>query len=256
MSVDSPASPASPASPPPRRLLRITRLTTLVAVTTLVVLATLLAVGCGGGGPDGARPSVQARPVTSDGLELVRSTGRSKLWVRPDHHIGRYDDILVTEIAFAYAQGQEELGPDQEREVGEMLRSAIEGITEGSPVGRASAPGECVVAMRLGLKDIRLHIAETQGSSVSYVSSFGSATMIVEFRDSLSDTALVRYATHRGLGGGPGTGRIGANLTRLGKALGDMVTAMTSELQRIVPDTTVRRETVCNDGIYRMTGRG
>lgn len=198
-----------------------------------------------------------AKPVlTSDGLALVRSTPRAKLWVKPDHHIGRYDDLLVTEIAFAYAAEQEPLDEEQEREVGAMLKRAIAEITSSGPLKQASSAGPCALVMRMGLKDLRLHIVKDIGSNVSYVSSFGDATIIVEFRDSETDTALVRYAAHRGLGGGPGTGRLGANLGRLGQALGKMVTDMTTELQTIVPDTTVRGETECNDGVYKWSGRG
>lgn len=194
--------------------------------------------------------------LTSDGLEMVRSTSRSRLWVKPDHHIGRYDDIQVTGIGFAYGSGQDPLSDDQEAQVGEMLKSAIAGITADGPVGQATKEGPCVVALKLGLKDIYLHISETSGSSVSYVSSFGSATMVVEFRDSTTDVPLLRYAANRGLGGGPGTGQIGANLGRLGRALGEMVTDMTTELRTIVPDSTVRPPTECHDGIYKLTGRG
>ena len=113
------------------------------------------------------------------------------------------------------------------------------------------------MAIQLGLKDMRLHVNDSgaSGSSISYVNSFGSATMIIEFRDSRTDEVLIRYASHRGLGGGPGTGRVGANLPRLGRALGGMVTDMTLELQKITPSTTVRTETECNDGIYKLTGR-
>ncbi len=194
--------------------------------------------------------------ITSDGLHLVRSTPRSKLWVRPDHHLGRYDSVWLNQIEFAYGAGQERLERDQEIEVGEMLKSALSGITEAGPVTQVQASGPCVVAVGLGLKDIRLHISESKGSQVSYVSSFGSATMIVEFRDSTTNRPLVRYAANRGLGGGPGSGRMGADLDRLGRALGEMVTQMTTELQTVVPATTVRPETECNDGIYKLTGRG
>ena len=208
----------------------------------------------------GSSPSVESvkapREVTSDGLELVRTKPRSRLWVRPDHHLGRYDDILISGIGFAYGTDQDRLEEAQEEELGKMLEGAIVGITESGPVGLTKEAGPCVVSIQLGLKDILLHIAETSGSSVSYVSSFGSATMVVEFRDSTTDLPLLRYAANRGLGGGPGTGQVGANMGRLGRALAEMVTDMTTELQTIVPDTTVRPETECNDGIYILTGRG
>ncbi len=230
----------------------------VVAVPTLIALAL---AGCasenGSSARDVAAAANDARPeVTSDGLHLVRTTPRSKLWVRPDHHLGRYDDVLLAGIAFAYARGQERLDPEQEKKVGEMLIEAVNGITVDSPVGRATTPGECVVALELALKDLRLHINEAHGSAVSFVSSFGDATMIVEFRDSTTQTPLLRYAAHRGLGSGPATGRLGADLSRLGRALGEMVTDMMTELQTAVPSTTERPETVCHDGIYKLTGRG
>jgi hypothetical protein len=194
--------------------------------------------------------------VTSDGLVEVSRTRSSGLWVKSDHHLGRYDDVLINVAGFLYEQGQEPLKAKQEREIRAMLAQAVLGITASGPVGVASRSGSCVVRVDVGLKDLRLHMASDTGSSVSYVSSFGATTMIVEFRDSLSNTPLVRYAAHRGLGGGPGTGQKGADLNRLGKALGQMMTDMTTELQEIVPDTTAQIEHDCNDGIYKLTGRG
>ena len=222
------------------------------------MLLPLALLACGGARSANELGKVASAPVelTSDGLQLVRSTPRSRLWVKPDHALGHYDDILVTGIGFAYGSGQERLNDAQEAQIGSMLREALAGITKDSPVGQVSAEGPCVVALQLGLKDIFLHISETSGSSVSYVSSFGSATMVVEFRDSTTDVPLLRYAANRGLGGGPGTGQLGANLTRLGRALSTMVEDMITELQTAVPDTTVRPETECNDGIYKLTGRG
>jgi hypothetical protein len=184
-----------------------------------------------------------AREVTSDGLELVRSTPRTRLWVRPDHHIGRYDDILIAGIGFAYGSDQDRLEQDQEAELGEMLEAAIVGITEAGPVGLTEAPGPCVVSIQLGLKDILLHIAETSGSSVSYVSSFGSATMVVEFRDSTTEVPLLRYAANRGLGGGAGTGQGGANMGLLGRALAEMVTE--------TPDDRARYHRTPRNGVQR-----
>jgi len=226
------------------------------------LLAMLLVSGllaCSGTSGSGQPLEIPEEPeLTPSGLALVRKTPRSMLWVRPDHHIGQYDDVLITGVGFTYGPGQTELSPQQETQVQEMLVEAMNAFTEPpSPVGRAAQPGPCVVAVQLGLKDMRLHINETAatGSAISFVDSFGSATLLMEFRDSTSDQVLIRYASHRGLGGGPGTGRVGANLPRLGRALGEMVTDMTNELQTITPSTTVRSETECNDGIYKLTGR-
>jgi hypothetical protein len=193
--------------------------------------------------------------MTSDGLELARSTKRSVLWVKPDHHLGRYDDVIVQVAGFLYASGQEPLDAAQEKEVGEMLATTLAAITAEGPVGLTKTPGPCVVVVNVGLKDLRLHTADESGSSTSFVSSFGSATLVVEFRDSLTDTPLVRFMAARGLGGGPGTGQTGANLPRLGRTLGEIVTEMVDELAKIVPSTTAKQAHECKDGIYALTGR-
>lgn len=212
-------------------------------------LVALMLFGCGSTGSS-------TPEVTKDGLVKVSGTGRAHLWIKPDHHIGRYDDILINAVGYQYGRGQDRLDSDQEAEITAMLEGALMGVAESEHVDIVEAKGPCVVAVNLGLMDLRLHTSSGATSQTSYVSSFGSATMIVEFRDSESEEALLRYVANRGLGGGPGDGTSGADLKRLGRALGSMVTDMTTELQRIVPDTTAKTEHECNDGIYKLTGRG
>ncbi|MBK7952312.1 MAG: hypothetical protein IPK00_27055 [Deltaproteobacteria bacterium] len=221
-----------------------------------IAIAASLVVACAGDGTP--RASGRVAQKTSDGLLLAKSTSRSVLWVKPDHHLGRYDDVIVQVAGFLYADGQRPLERDQEQEVGRILAGALAGITASGPVGVARVPGPCTVVVNVGLKDLRLHTAgnDASGSSTSYVSSFGSATLVVEFRDSMTDTPLLRYMAARGLGGGPGTGQSGANLARLGETLGEIVTGMVDELAKIVPSTTAKRQHECKDGIYALTGRG
>lgn len=215
-------------------------------------------LGCAGSGTSRSTPRVSSRVPqrTSDGLELASSTNRSVLWVKPDHHLGRYDEVIVQVAGFLYASGQDPLDAAQEKEVGEMLAGTLAGITANGPVGATRTPGPCAVVVNVGLKDLRLHTADDSGSSTSFVSSFGSATLVVEFRDSMTDTPLLRFMAARGLGGGPGTGQTGANLSRLGRTLGEIVTEMVDELAKIVPSTTAKQAHECHDGIYALTGRG
>jgi hypothetical protein len=228
------------------------------ALAWVAALVAMVAVGCAGDGTSTPRARDGVAQQTSDGLQLVKSTKRSVLWIKPDHHLGRYDNVIVQVAGFLYADGQPPLEPAQEKEVGEILARTLAGITTNGPVGLATAPGLCTVVVNVGLKDLRLYTADASvsGSSTSYVSSFGSATLVVEFRDSLTDTPLLRYMAARGLGGGPGTGRSGANLSRLGHTLGEIATEMVDELGRIVPSTTAKQPHQCKDGIYALTGRG
>lgn len=242
----------------PRRAPTPLRPTSFVAAGLLVAGLAGSTLGCAGTETGSAKPRASGRvaQTTSDGLELARSTKRSVLWVKPDHHLGRYDEVIVQVAGFLYANGQQPLDAAQEKEVGEMLAGTLSGLTTNSPVGLTKVPGPCVVVVNVGLKDLRLHTSEASGSSTSFVSSFGYATLVVEFRDSLSNTPLLRYMAARGLGGGPGTGQAGANLPRLGRTLGEIATEMVDELAKIVPSTTSKQAHECKDGIYALTGRG
>ena len=224
--------------------------TATLIVCSFLIPTLILTSGCAG-------PKTPKEPeLSSDGLVMVRRTRRSRLWIKPDHHLGRYDDVLLKRIGFGYGRGQDRLDPDQEAEVGRMLQSVVLAIAQSGPVGMTTNVGPCVVAVNLGLKDLRLHAVDYSDSTASYVSSFGSTTMIIEFRDSITDVALVRYVANRKLGGGTATGKSGVDLRRLGRALGGMVANMNTELQTILPSTTVRSETECHDGIYKASGRG
>lgn len=190
----------------------------------LVGLAVLLGIGGGTFGCTGDGRSSRTTPpvgaATSGGLQLARRTKHSLLSVKPDHHLGRYDDVIVHVAGFLYADGQRPLESAQEDEVNQILSGALGGITANGMFGIAETPGPCVVVVHIGLRDLRLHTTDTSsgGSSSSFVSSFGSATLVVEFRDSVSGTPLLRDIAARGLSGGPGTGRrSGANPTQLGR---------------------------------------
>ena len=215
----------------------------------LFVSVVLVTTGC-------ATDSASRQPeTTSDGMVMVTKTRQSTLWVKPDHHLGRYDNLLVNRIGFGYAKHQERLGPEDEAELARMLKGVILGLTQDGPVGIVTQSGPCVVAINLGMKDLRLVDLGSADSTYSFVSSFGSTTLIIEFVDSLSGEMLVRYVARRELGGGRETARSGVDLKRLGRALGGIVADMNKELQKIIPTTTSRPETECNDGIYKLTGR-
>lgn len=228
-----------------------------LARTARLVLCPILALsmiplsGCTGAS------SSKEPEVTAEGLVMVRRTRRSHLWVKPDHHLGRYDNVLLDRVGIGYARGQKALDDEQEAQIAQMLQSVIVALTSAGPVGLTAEAGPCVVSINLGLKDLRLYDSKVRDSTSSYVSSYGSATMIIEFVDSISGVLLVRYVASRDLPGGGSTGnRRGVDLNRLGRALGGMVANMNNELRTIVPTTTNRPETQCNDGIYKLTGRG
>ncbi|MBW2426206.1 MAG: hypothetical protein JRG86_18310 [Deltaproteobacteria bacterium] len=184
----------------------------------------------------------------------MRTDSHSRLWVNPDHQMGRYDKILIQGIGIQYDKSGDALDAEEQQRVKRALLSAVRDVTKGAPVGFTSAPGPCVVSMSVGLMNLRMDASRHSGSVSSYVSSFGAGTMIFEFRDSETNVPLIRFATRRDLGGGRGHGT-GADIHRLGQAVGRMAQDMTRELQTIVPAATRRDEHGCNNGILRMSGR-
>jgi hypothetical protein len=77
--------------------------------------------------------------------------------------------------------------------------------------------------------------------------------MVIEVRDSMTNTLLLRYAAWRGLGGGE-TGGSGPKIQRLGRALGKIASDMFEDLETIVPDPTGEFDRECGNGVYRLTG--
>jgi hypothetical protein len=219
-------------------------------LATLFLILGLAVTGCA------TDQSPYTDVVTQDGLLKVRRTGRGHLWVNPEHRLGQYDDLLITGVGFRYKAGEERLSKHEEARIGEMLENTIRFDREGSPVGVTDKAGECVVAVTLGLMDLEFNEGDqSSGSRSSYVTSYGAATMVFEFRDSVSEMPLARYATRRGLGGGPDAGPSRVDLGRLEKALQRMLRDMAEDLYRIIPTSTQTGDHPCNNGLLKLSGR-
>lgn len=213
----------------------------------LVAIGSLALAGC-------ADP-LAAKSVrhSAGGLVEVRLSQGTGLWVKPDHHLGRYDDFLIRIESFGYAEGEERLERRQEAALRDMLEAAVLPLTQQGPVGRATRSGPCVLDLQVSLRELQLARLPTVASKSAYVSSFGSALMVIEVRDSTTNTLLLRYAAWRGLGGGQ-TGGSGPEIRRLGRAMGKIASDMFEDLETIVPDPTGEFDRECGNGVYKLTG--
>jgi hypothetical protein len=185
-----------------------------------------------------ADPERRPRPIsvgkTPDGLARVSTRGPGDLFVKQNHPVGSYDDIMVATIGIHYAPGQDELTEEQEDVIFDrMVATLYDGVARGFSI--AKQPGPCTVKMGVYLKDVDFYESRTSGSQTRFVSSYGAATLVFEFRDSTTDEALVRYGQRRSFGAGVDAGGPrGPNLDLLGDTLEKMLEDVGVTLQEVL----------------------
>ena len=200
-----------------------------------------------------AAPPIASVDAATDALQPVDTGGRGALLVRPDHQLGRYDDLLVDYVGFRYSEHQPWLSFEDEDRVSSVLDSAVRGSQDGA-IGLAEEAGPCVLSIRFYVTDLELLDSDMPATSaVSFVRSFGEATMIMELRDSQSDETLARFTQRRSLGGGqvnqPGAR---ASIHRLRRAVGAAMRDMGDQLREITPPSTSGWEGECRGGMTRV----
>ncbi len=241
-SRSTPAGPTCPAHPQSGCRSKRRR----AAALRVVCLATLpLALAC-------ASP-VQP-PVWENRPHLVEvdSRGPGRLFVKQDHEIGRYDDLFLFNVGFHYRDGQTRLGAADEDRIMAMLVAAIEGGQNGG-VGVATDPGPCVLALDFYVKDLELaHPTSWKGSFSMFRRSLGSATLILELRDSQSNEPLARFIERRNLGGGWWMGQREEQLDRLTQAVGLAVSNMGQQLSRITSPTSDEYDRRCEGAMTNV----
>jgi len=224
-----------------RRRRRKSRLTLLC---TVMLVASLAAVGC-------AKPPEHPW-VVRDGLIEVETYNQSQLFVKRDHHLGRYDDLMIEGVGFRWGPGEDRLRDLDEDRIIAMLEAAIEGSQDGS-VGTATEPGPCVLAVNFYLKDLELRTPDWDAdSTTSFVSSYGAATMVLELRDSVGREPLARFIQRRDLGGGREMVRRGASLDRLGQAISMSLRDMGNQLRKAMPPSSGISTNECHGGMTNI----
>ncbi len=203
-----------------------------VAPTLLALLAAfmLLAIGC-------AKPPEHPW-VVRDGLIEVETYDRGQLFVRRDHRLGDYDNLLIDHVGFRYGRGQDRLKEGEEDRIVAMLLGAVQGSQDGR-LGLAAIPGPCVLTVNLFLKDLEFEMPEWSGTSeTNFVSSYGATTMVLELRDSMNQEPLARFIQRRDLGGGRATSTQSMGLRRLRDVMSIAIRDMGSQLRKVIPPTS------------------
>ncbi|MGI9591569.1 MAG: hypothetical protein ACR2P8_09385 [Myxococcota bacterium] len=190
--------------------------------------------------------------LTDDGLEKVSGAGPGSLYVKPGHPVGSYDKILLArKFGIHYSAGQEPLEPRVEQALVDHMIHRIVALNREFDV--VDTPDHCTTQMGLYLTRVQFYEPTGSGSQTSYVNSYGSATLVFEFRDAMTEEPLVRYGQTARLGSGVQGGTQGPDLDRLKRALDQMLFNVGVTLQERVPvaDTTVESEHGCEGNIAK-----
>jgi hypothetical protein len=156
-----------------------------IELAMLVMIVGIVTLGCGttsGGG----RESTSDVNMTHDGLILVDTDGPGKLFLRKEHGIGGYDEIVVVPSFVTYQRGSTRLDSDLEDIYLVSLEQALVDAAEAANVEIVYDVGQCV--LKVGVGFINVDLARSSSAEI-----LGEMTLVIEYQDSLSGESLLRY---------------------------------------------------------------
>ena len=177
--------------------------------------ATLIAAGCS------STPEFSSDPddVTHDGLTRINRTIMDAVWAREDIDLSGVTQVRFKSLGVEYrnvngpysgragtGQGRARSGQTQ-FQLDAATRALFEEEIAGAfmeEIGRSTVfqvteeAGPDVIDVHVGLLDVVSRVPpETVGRSRIFIDSVGEATLVLEIRDSISNTALVRAVDRR-----------------------------------------------------------
>lgn len=175
-------------------------------------VATLLVFGCAS-----TTPTIDTSPgaeVTFDGLHEVKGGTADKAWARPDMDLSQYSKIRLQGAGIEYRPGGEsghtwsarskggpyEVTEKQKETLRAIMAEAfLEELGKSQKFTLVNESGPDVLLVRGALLDVVSYVPpEPVGGRVDvYLSSVGEATLVLELRDSITETTLARVVDRR-----------------------------------------------------------
>jgi len=225
-------------------------------IISLVALVVIGATGCT------STPSFQTgedAEVTHDGLTRLDSTIMDAVWARPDADIRGVTKVMFEGVGVEYRtvsgpySGRAGTGsvrqsnPKNEFQLDEETKALFEEnmrevfreeVSKSEVFEIVDEPGPDVLLVRGGLLDVVSRVPpETVGRSSIYIDSVAEATLVVEIRDSQSNTVVARAVDRRAAQGTHMTEsnrvRNRAEVRRLGRRWGNI---MRGGLEKMLTD--------------------
>ncbi len=154
-------------------------------------------------------PTVQqgaGAEVTYDGLHRVNNTRLDKVWVKPDIDLSKYDKILLESAGIQYrhpdAKSRYDRNADSfplsekqkaslQQAISEVFANELKKIENYE---FTEEPGPGVLDVTIGLMNVTSKVPRemTSARSSTYIADLGSATLILELRDSRTEESLAR----------------------------------------------------------------
>ncbi len=148
-----------------------------------------------------------AAEVTFDGLHRVDGTGKVQAWVKPSVSLAKYTKILPVQTGVQYRRVHSNRINDTEFELNNKQKKRLEKILQDSFADElqksqyftlTDKPGPDVVILKAGLIDVVSNVPEESvGFKEVYIKTIGSATLVIELQDSISEEMLVRATERR-----------------------------------------------------------
>ena len=176
-----------------------------------VLLTLAFITGCASSNPTMDR-SPEAE-VTFDGLHAVEGGAADGLWARPGTDISQYSKIMLQGVGIEYRPGGEagrtfharaqggpfEVTAKQREEFEKIMKEAFrEELAKSEYFQLVDEAGPEVLLIRGALIDVVSFVPpELTGRGEIYLSRVGEATLVLEIRDSINQTTLVRAVDRR-----------------------------------------------------------
>jgi hypothetical protein len=166
-------------------------------------------------------PTIDMSPdaeVTYDGLREVKGSRADEAWARPGVDLSQYTKIALQGAGIEYRPGGEtgrslsarsrggpyEVTEEQKERLRNMfIEVFVEELGKSKYFTLVSEPGPDVLLIRAGLLDVVSWVPpEPFGRGEVYISQVGDATLVLELRDSITETILARAVDRRAIDAG------------------------------------------------------
>lgn len=166
-------------------------------------------------------------------IENLNIVGAGQITVHPTLSIGDYDKLRFNQIRLRYAPGQKPLSNSRKKQFSIGLLKELKKSIKENGNDLVKKPGKCVVDINLSVLNISLD-GVSDGNGGNFKKSLGSATLVYDMRDSVTNDRLVMMTGKRDFGSGLDrrgnrddfdrlSDNVGALLVDLGETLGEAV---------------------------------
>ena len=157
-----------------------------------------------------AAPKVQTgadAEFTADGLQRIGDSAMAKAWIKPEADLSGYTKIMLMPAGMTFKETKGSwrsstefpLTEQQKQGLKDTLREAfVEELGKSKRYAITDQPGEGVLQVRGAVLDVVSHVPpEPIGRGAVVLKSIGTATLVVELRDSMSEELLARAVDRR-----------------------------------------------------------